>query len=387
MEKYCDENDLILNTHHKTKYMTFNETGRLIRTNICFQIIKVETVRSFKYLEFLITPSGEIKSGLDDLRLRAMKAFFKLKRSLGTSFHTHIDTTLHLLDTLIKPILLYASDFWGGLKPPQDNPIEKFHRMACRYILGVQKYTTNIGVLLELGRIPMQIFAVKAAVKNWERIRLGNANVNLLKSHKDSVDEDLPWINNIKHILDTNGMTWAHANQYDDKLPFIHKKLFQNLTDSFHQEAFSTIQNPASKLRTYGLLKKERGTEKYLYELKNPNNRRSLTKFRLSNHVLNIEKGRHVKLKKGDKDHTPHQRCPFCPNKIESEIHFLISCPAYNLRRNVLFASAKTEHPPFEYYTETEKFQYLMSEEKSRLTSKFVVDLFDARKKLLEQEI
>ena len=54
------------------------------------------------------------------------------------------------------------SDLWGGLKPLKENnnPIEKIHIMACKYILVVQKQTTNVGVLLEIGRL-----AIKAAIK------------------------------------------------------------------------------------------------------------------------------------------------------------------------------------------------------------------------------
>ena len=160
MEGYCKGNELLLNTE-KTKVMIFNKTGRLIRKNFTFNNIQLETVRSYKYLGFLITPSGEINSGLKDLRDRAMKAFFKLKTTLGTQFNRNIQTTVNLLDSLIKPILLYCGDFGECLKLPKDNPIEKFHHMACKQILGVQKQTTNIGVLLELGRIPLQIFARK----------------------------------------------------------------------------------------------------------------------------------------------------------------------------------------------------------------------------------
>ena len=70
---------------------------------------------------------------------------------------------------------MYMSDFWGGLKPPEEryNPVERLHFMACKHILGVQKQTTNVGVLLELGRVPFQNFAIKAAIKNWEQIRAG----------------------------------------------------------------------------------------------------------------------------------------------------------------------------------------------------------------------
>ena len=86
---------------------------------------------------------------------------------MGESFRTHVGVALHLLDSLVKPILMYMSDFWGGLKPIEEkyNPIEKFHYMVCKQVLGVQKQTTNVGVLLELGRVPLRNFAIKAAIK------------------------------------------------------------------------------------------------------------------------------------------------------------------------------------------------------------------------------
>ena len=145
MEKYCEENELTLNTD-KTKCMIFNKTGRLLRTPFSYNNTKLENVNKFKYLGFQLTPSGEIKSGLQDLRDRALKGFLKLKNDMGDSFHMNIKITLHLLDSLIKPIIMYMSDFWGGLKPlkAKENPIEKFHYMACKRILGVQKQTTNI---------------------------------------------------------------------------------------------------------------------------------------------------------------------------------------------------------------------------------------------------
>ena len=62
--------------------MIFNKTGRLLRTKFHFNKIPLENVREFKYLGFMLTPSGEINSGLQDLRDRALKAFYKLKNSM-----------------------------------------------------------------------------------------------------------------------------------------------------------------------------------------------------------------------------------------------------------------------------------------------------------------
>ena len=97
-------------------------------------------------------------------------------------------------DAMIKPILLYSSDFWGCLKLPKENPFENLHMTFCKQILGVQKQTTNIGVLLELGRIPLDIYAMKFSIKNWERIKGKHANDLLMLSYNDAVKENLPWL-------------------------------------------------------------------------------------------------------------------------------------------------------------------------------------------------
>ena len=97
MEKYCKENELTLNTD-KTKCMIFNKTGRLLRTKFYYNDELLENVRTFKYLGFLLTPSGEINSGLQDLRERAIKAFYKLKSSMGEFFRSNIEITMHLFD-------------------------------------------------------------------------------------------------------------------------------------------------------------------------------------------------------------------------------------------------------------------------------------------------
>ena len=50
-------------------------------------------------------------------------------------------------------------------------------------------------------------------------------------------------------------------------------------------------------LRTYRLFKREFVLESYLVNIKDYNLRKCLSKFRMSSHCLEIEKGRHVKPK------------------------------------------------------------------------------------------
>ena len=160
------------------------------------------------------------------------------------------------------------SDFWGCMKLPKTNPIENLHMMISKQLLGVQKQTTNIGVLLELGRVPLPLKAVKLAIKNWERIKQQKANMLLLASYRDATTENLMWLPTLKNCLEANGMLNFFLNVYENKPPFIHKKIFQNLSDQFHQNAFETIGRDVSKLRTYAIFKNKIGFERYLSEVK-----------------------------------------------------------------------------------------------------------------------
>ena len=133
--------------------------------------------------------------------------------------------------------------------------------MFRKQILCVQKLTINIGVLLEQGRIPLNIYACKFAIKNWERIRGINSN-DLSSSSYDAVKEDLIWISNIKTLLEGEGILNIFINLYETKYDFINKIFFQTLSDEFYQNEFEDICKEQTKLRTYALFKTEIGFEK-----------------------------------------------------------------------------------------------------------------------------
>ena len=52
--------------------------------------VQLENIHAYKYLGFMITPSGEINTGLKDLRDRGL---MKIKNDLGISFNQEILTT------------------------------------------------------------------------------------------------------------------------------------------------------------------------------------------------------------------------------------------------------------------------------------------------------
>ena len=98
---------------NKTKCIIFNKTGRIIHRIFHYKGILLENVRSYKYLGSMLTPSGSITRGLEDLRDRAGKALVKIRRGMGKLINKSIRDTINIFDYMVKPILLYASDFRG----------------------------------------------------------------------------------------------------------------------------------------------------------------------------------------------------------------------------------------------------------------------------------
>ncbi len=384
LEDYCNINELVINTK-KTKCMTFNKNGRLLARDFHLNGIKLENVRSYKYLGFILTPSGEINTGLHDLRDRGFKAFMKLKRDFGESFNSHVPTSLLIFESLVKPIILYCSDFWGCIKRPRTgatanmyeymckyNPIEKLYTSICKQILGVQKQTTNIGVLLEMGLGPLYLHAIKFAVKNWERIRKGNANELLTSAFRESSNSNLPWTNEVRSILEVIGMPNVYLNDHSDKPVFAYKKVFERMTDIFHQNSFEKISSGEHKLRTYAIFKKHVGIENYLVNVKNISERKHITKFRLSNHRLMIEVGRHKGLIKEERF------CPFCPDKVEDEYHFLVECTTYREQREHFLGPILRLIPNFSDFSTTDKIEILMCKMDNNIC-KYISNCMDIR--------
>ena len=224
-----------------------------------------------------------------------------------------------------------------------------------KQILGVQKQTTNVGVLLELGKHPLSLEAKRLSIKNWERIKAGKGNPLLLASYRDSLNENLPWISSIKYTLESRGFLSLYLGDYSSKPPFVFKKVFQRLIDIFHQESFESIKGERSKLRTYAIFKKEAGFETYLAELKNVSIRTNVTRFRLSNHKLMIEVGRHRGL-----ENRNERLCPFCSDQVEDESHFLLFCPVYRYQRRIFMDPITKQNHAFNHLSANEKIEFLM---------------------------
>ena len=96
----------------------------------------------------------------------------------------------------------------------------------------------------------------------------------------------------------------------------------------------NTNVGETSKLRFYKLFKTSFGKEPYLDHIKDFRLSKIVTKFRRSDHILEIEVGLHKKFK------VEERICKLCDSgDVESEIHFLEFCPTYTQIRNHYFGN------------------------------------------------
>ena len=121
--------------------------------------------------------------------------------------------------------------------------------------------------------------------------------------------------------------------------------------------------NESGKFETYVTFKQTFKYEPYLNQIKNFKERQALTKFRISNHNLQIETGRYKKPK------IPRNErfCDICLTdqiqNIGNEIHFLLKCPNLSKERAEMMNEITLTCPNMTQLEEKNKLIFLMSAE------------------------
>ena len=114
-----------------------------------------------------------------------------------------------------------------------------------KQLLGVQSQTSNIGVLLETGRVPLLTYAIKNSIKNWFRISiLNDCNPLTLLTFENIVNKDLEWYKNIKNILNCIGL--GNILSGDVSNPEV--EVFKRLVDIFYQNTFAEIKKESKDM-------------------------------------------------------------------------------------------------------------------------------------------
>ena len=217
------------------------------------------------------------------------------------------------------------------------------HTKFLRKLLCVNTSTNLVGLYGELGRVPLYVLRKFHIIRYWFKL-LKSDDTSLIKKiylmlRNDADENDTynksNWAHHVKSILETLGLAnlWLDQDMlmgqdnYDSLLCI----LKQRILDQYYQTWYNEINN-SRRLCTYSRYKHTFNLEQYLDSIHDKKFKIALSRFRLSSHRLEVERGRYRDIARSDR------KCKLCTqNSIENEYHFLLSCPQYiNLRRKYL---------------------------------------------------
>lgn len=410
IHNYCNEWCLEVNSN-KTKIIIFNNNGKILQDDFHIGTDNLECVKQYKYLGIVIENTGKFNEARKQLFQKSVKACFKLYRDLKSS-NPSIKTYVHLFNHCIKPIITYGCENWAvNILTPKRQllslydifkewEIEKLHVKFCKYLLGVSKTCTNIGVISELGSFPIYLDVLKQIFMYWHRLENSASNLlsNAYQEYKNLYEKNKTpnsWYSNIVFYSDKLKINLTNSKKLS-KYKFkesLKKCLKSNFLDTWAKIKSTYETNDDGKLNTYFKFKQSFREEIYLTSL-NFEKRKELSKFRLSNHTLRIETGRHERKKNSDGKLVIIPRleriCKFCDtNMVEDELHFSLDCPLYTEIKTVFLKSLFEKFPNLSNLNHQNLFIWLMTNEDMSVIKQFceyLKCLFELRKKSMVED-
>lgn len=386
---YCKQWHLNINPT-KSNVMIISKSKRTSQENIKFNLNEHEIAYTDKYtyLGCTLNYLGKFSDTKTDLYQKALKALFKIHRSFG-GINPSPKIYNKLFDTLIKPIILYASEIWGvesisklnkdTIKYFDDldkDPPEKLHTKFCKLNLLVSKNTSNAATKKELGRQPLIVDINNQILKYWLRLENSTDNAILNDAYKCCQalqKENKPcWLTYPTELLSKHNLPNNKIDQ--DMIDTLSIKTKQN----YETYCKSKIQT-SEKLIVYKTIIDSSPAE-YLDMINNCNYRKSVTKLRICAHRLEIETGRYKNIQR------IHRTCKFCDtDAIEDEVHFICTCPAFSRTREQFFQKITNITPSFTDMNPTEKVTFVLSCNNSTIApsiGRFCHQILSERKKL-----
>ena len=331
VQAYCQRWHLLINVK-KSKIVCFNKRFNSDRLFFVGDN-PIEQVESTKYLGVIFSCTGSFKPARKALAVRAKKALFGVGKHFNIYEGTSVVDLLHMFDMMVKPRLLYASEVWGAylyrkpLVSLQKNLFssrlehDMLHLKACKHILGLKKYSSNVGVYAELGRLPL-IFNILVSIFKFVRHVILDEN-NIAKCIMDMEFQcyqkgQTSFLAIIESLFSLVGRKFVAL---DDCINLSVGCIKKGLETVLEEECRSAVTT-SPKLQWYTLVKNSYPfRERYLDVIKNPLFRRAVTKIRLSDHDFDIERGRRCRVPRQDRV------CSHCDSgDVGDEFHTLFLC-------------------------------------------------------------
>ena len=340
-----NEKWLLKVNYNKSKTMIFHSRVTKKILNIKLNNQPLEEVNQFRYLGNIISNTGNFKQNDKYLKLKGQRASYQLMKLVGR--YMKPSNNISLFEKIIEPILLYNCEITTAYIPKKWNfenfienmwntkfEINKVLNNYIRQILGVDKKTSKNGILSECGKFPLCLKVYVQIVRYWIRLHtldneymqeLLKVELNQRKNGNDSwlkiVGFLIKYINcNIDDIQNNNNTLSLGKFRYEfeKKIKDMYKKSWkENINKSFNE----------SKIEFLCEYKRNFKFESYIDNL-NFDNRKTVSRFRLSNHNLPIERLRYDNIDREER------LCGICDqNLVGDENHYMIWCQNYQLRK------------------------------------------------------
>ena len=321
--------------------MVFNTRGIKLADNTFYVGNRpLEVADNYQYLGIKFKPSGSFQFAIDELFDKANKAWFAISNVLYQHKKMAVKKAIQLFDSLIRPIMLYAVEFWlpfvipkkrfssyhSLLKFWENFKPEVLNQKICRMLLSVHKKTSRLAVLGELGRYPMLVPALKLCLKYHYSLETSDRNsliYTAFNEMRQSPDLDC-WYSRVGEIKSLLGIqrTYGLPHKVGCMIDKNNKSKFDRFfIDEINQIKPGNDGQDHNKLRLYKTFKGSFTQEPYLCNVPNRNQRAWLSRFRTSAHNFRVESGRHTSPV------TPLSKrvCVYCDSgDIDTELHGIL---------------------------------------------------------------
>ena len=372
---YCEQWKLQVNVN-KTKIIKFSKrkSKKFPNDQYDFRLNgeRVEVVDNYVYLGTTISYNGKYKEAIQKQVLQAQRALFVIKSRME-KYDLPFDIVMDLFDKMILPILLYGCEIWGFENIER---IEVFYRKFLKYVLRLNKQTTNCMVYGESGRKPLNTIIKSRMICFWHKITVGDKNKlpfkfsHLLKRLHEQGRHSSLWLKSIEQTLNSCGMRHVWLNPDTVNNNWLKKSLELRLSDIYIQDWQRQVDTMNS-CTTYRHFKSYFKPEKYL-SLPNHYDRVNICKFRCRNIKIPV-----VTLGYAHQNvDYENRKCQVCDmNELGDEYHYILKCPVFQMQRSRYLNEFYTINP------NREKLSLLFQSNNDSVLSKLAKLIFEINRR------
>ena len=292
-----------------------------------------------------------------------------------------------LYSCLVQSIIDYGAAIWGTR---DFSCIQAIQNRACRYYLGVGKFTPSAAVQGDMGWRVVSHSQWLAVTRLWCRLinmERGRVNSKIFRwAFYRSNNRARTWCFHAKSFYMNIGIGELCNIDRTVKVSDILQKL-DGLLDNYYQGKWKEEVNRVdakrgsgkNKLRTYRLFKKDFKVENYASTTMPRSHRSALAKFRSGVAPIRLETGRYEGLAEDQRV------CPFCKDAaVENELHVILYCPIYADLHMFLFKEFSLLDDNFINMTDTEKLCFILGDNRTvKISAKILNNILHRRRLLI----